>query len=92
MHTNPGVYAVLVGSGISRSAKIPTGWEVVLDLTRKLTASPGAGRRQARIPMSRHDLPRSLVEPAALRRAARPKRPAGEIRVRATAKAVGEVA
>jgi hypothetical protein len=38
MHANPGVYAVLVGSGVSRSAKIPTGWEVVLDLARKLAA------------------------------------------------------
>ena len=31
-----GVYAVLVGSGVSRGAKIPTGWEVTLDLIRKL--------------------------------------------------------
>jgi len=36
MHANPGVYAVLVGSGVSRSAQIPTGWEVVLDLCRRL--------------------------------------------------------
>ena len=32
----PGVYAVLVGSGVSRAAGIPTGWEVTLDLIRKL--------------------------------------------------------
>ena len=31
-----GVYAVLVGSGVSSGAKIPTGWEVTLDLIRKL--------------------------------------------------------
>ena len=36
MHANPGVYAVLAGSGISRAAKIPTGWEITLDLVRKL--------------------------------------------------------
>lgn len=33
---NPGVYAVLLGSGVSRSAGIPTGWEIVLDLCKKL--------------------------------------------------------
>lgn len=36
MHTNKGVYALLLGSGVSRSAGIPTGWEVVLDLIRKM--------------------------------------------------------
>lgn len=36
MQSNPGVYALLLGSGVSRSAGIPTGWEVVLDLVRKL--------------------------------------------------------
>ena len=36
MHANAGVYALLLGSGISRVAKIPTGWEITLDLTRKL--------------------------------------------------------
>ena len=40
--SNPGVYALLLGSGISRSAGIPTGWEVVLDLIRKLAAAVGA--------------------------------------------------
>ena len=38
MHANPGVYAVLVGSGVSRAAKIPTGWEITLDLIQKLAA------------------------------------------------------
>ena len=38
IQANPGVYAVLVGSGVSRSAKIPTGWEITLDLIRKLAA------------------------------------------------------
>ena len=36
IHANPGVYAVLVGSGLSRAAKIPTGWEITMDLVRKL--------------------------------------------------------
>src|SRR6266436_1579843 len=36
MFSNKGVYAVLLGSGVSRSAAIPTGWEVVLDLIRRL--------------------------------------------------------
>lgn len=38
---SPGVYALLLGSGISRAAAIPTGWEVVVDLTRKLAAAMG---------------------------------------------------
>ena len=32
---NKGVYAVLVGSGLSRAAEIPTGWEITLDLIRR---------------------------------------------------------
>lgn len=36
VHSNQGVYALLLGSGVSRAAGIPTGWEVVLDLIRKL--------------------------------------------------------
>lgn len=38
MYSNPGVYALLLGSGISRTAAIPTGWEVVTDLVRKVAA------------------------------------------------------
>jgi len=41
IHSNPGVYALLLGSGVSRSAGIPTGWEVVLDLIRKLARLKG---------------------------------------------------
>lgn len=43
LRANPGVYAVLLGSGASRSAGIPTGWEVVLDLIRRVAAAQGAG-------------------------------------------------
>jgi hypothetical protein len=42
MYSNKGVYALLLGSGVSRSAGIPTGWEVVLDLIRKLARAQGA--------------------------------------------------
>jgi hypothetical protein len=35
LQSNKGVYALLLGSGISRSAGIPTGWEVTLDLIKK---------------------------------------------------------
>jgi len=41
MHSNRGVYALLLGSGISRAAGIPTGWEVTLDLIRKLAHMEG---------------------------------------------------
>jgi hypothetical protein len=39
---NPGVFALLLGSGLSRSASIPTGWEITLDLVRRLGALHGA--------------------------------------------------
>ena len=41
IQAKPGIYAVLVGSGISRTAGIPTGWEVTLDLIRKLARFDG---------------------------------------------------
>lgn len=41
MFSNKGVYALLLGSGISRSAGIPTGWEVVLDLIGKIAEMKG---------------------------------------------------
>lgn len=42
VQSSPGVYALLLGSGVSRAAHIPTGWEVTLDLVRKLAAVEGA--------------------------------------------------
>lgn len=36
IQANSGVYALLLGSGISRSAGIPTGWDITLDLVEKL--------------------------------------------------------
>ena len=38
---NPGVYALLLGSGLSRSSEIPTGWEITLDLIRRFASSQG---------------------------------------------------
>ncbi len=39
---SPGVYALLLGSGVSQSAGILTGWEVTLDLVRKVAAAAGS--------------------------------------------------
>jgi hypothetical protein len=39
IYDNPGIYALLLGSGISRAAAIPTGWDIVQDLMGKLAAS-----------------------------------------------------
>ncbi len=41
MTTGPGTYALLLGSGVSRAADIPTGWDVTLDLVRKVAAAEG---------------------------------------------------
>ena len=41
IQANPGVYALLLGSGLSRSAGIRTGWEIVLDLLGKLAETSG---------------------------------------------------
>jgi hypothetical protein len=42
VQAHKGVYALLLGSGISRSAGIPTGWEVVMDLAERVAAAEGA--------------------------------------------------
>jgi hypothetical protein len=36
IQANRGCYALLLGSGVSRSARIPTGWDVIVELTRRL--------------------------------------------------------
>jgi NAD-dependent SIR2 family protein deacetylase len=38
---NKGVYAVLLGFGLSRAAEIPTGWEITLDLIRRIAGAKG---------------------------------------------------
>jgi len=41
VYENKGVFAVLLGSGLSRAAEIPTGWEITLDLIRRVAAAQG---------------------------------------------------
>ena len=41
IYSNPGIYALLIGSGVSRSAEIPTGWEIMLDLIRRIGVISG---------------------------------------------------
>ena len=42
----PGVYALLLGSGVSRASGIKTGWEVLEDLCEKLAAAQGEKTRR----------------------------------------------
>ncbi|MDN7858330.1 SIR2 family protein [Burkholderia cepacia] len=42
MQSGKGMFALLLGSGVSRSAKIPTGWDITLDLIRKVAAAHGS--------------------------------------------------
>ena len=45
VHAQPGVYALLLGSGVSQASGIPTGWGVIQDLIRKVaTLEHGADR------------------------------------------------
>jgi hypothetical protein len=41
MHSAKGVYALLLGSGVSRAASVPTGWDVTLDLVRRVAKLAG---------------------------------------------------
>lgn len=41
LQANRGVYALLVGSGVSRKARIPTGWAIVEDLIKRLACTRG---------------------------------------------------
>lgn len=41
MSENTGVYAVLLGSGVSRAAGIPTGWEITMELVRRVGTASG---------------------------------------------------
>jgi len=43
IYSNKGVYALLLGSGISRQAGIPTGWDIIIDLIKKLSIELGDG-------------------------------------------------
>jgi hypothetical protein len=50
MRSGSGVYVPVLGSGISQAAEIPTGWEILLDLTRRVATALGedAGEDPAR--------------------------------------------
>ena len=41
VQANPGAYAVLVGSGVSRTSGIPTGWGIVCDLITRVAKMQG---------------------------------------------------
>ncbi len=41
MYESKGIYALLLGSGLSRAAEIPTGWEITLDLIRRVALAKG---------------------------------------------------
>jgi hypothetical protein len=43
VHAKPGVYALLLGSGVSTGAGIPTGWGVVRELVRRAAAAHDPG-------------------------------------------------
>ena len=43
MFAAPGVYAVLIGSGVSTEAGIPTGQRIIEDLIRKVATNRGVG-------------------------------------------------
>jgi hypothetical protein len=41
LHATPGAYALLLGSGASRGAGLMTGWEIAVDLVRRLAVAEG---------------------------------------------------
>jgi len=41
IQSQPGVYSALIGSGVSRSANIPTGWGITNELIRRLALAEG---------------------------------------------------
>ncbi len=45
VYENRGIFAVLLGSGLSRSAEIPTGWEITLDLVRRVALAQGVSEQ-----------------------------------------------
>lgn len=46
IYENKEVFALLLGSGLSRSAEIPTGWEITLDLVRRVALAQGVDAQQ----------------------------------------------
>jgi hypothetical protein len=46
VYENKGVFAILLGSGLSRSADIPAGWEITLDLVCRVATAQGVEEQQ----------------------------------------------
>lgn len=63
IYSNKGVYALLLGSGISRSAGIPTGWNIVTDLIHKLAVQYG----KSYIDNPENGLKNNMVNPPIIR-------------------------
>ena len=38
IYSNKGAYALLLGAGISKASGLPSGWDIVTDLLKKLAA------------------------------------------------------
>jgi hypothetical protein len=47
MHAQPGVYAVLLGSGVSTASGIPTGWGIVRELVKRVAVQMDDGDNAA---------------------------------------------
>ena len=39
LESNPGTYACLLGSGVSATSGIPTGWGIIVDLVTRVARS-----------------------------------------------------
>lgn len=52
MVSNPGAYALLLGSGVSGGSAIKTGWEVLMDLTTRLGRVQGVGATELADPLA----------------------------------------
>jgi hypothetical protein len=48
LHHNKRTYALLVGSGVSRAATVPTGWDVVRDLVKRVAVPRARLRTRTR--------------------------------------------
>ncbi len=42
LRSSPSAYALLIGSGVSSAVGIPTGWDIGLELIRRIAAAQGA--------------------------------------------------
>jgi hypothetical protein len=56
VYEGKGVFAVLLGSGLSPAADIPTGWEITLDLIRRVALAQGVEDQPDWAASARHRL------------------------------------